>query len=81
MKYEDWFFEVENYGMRCERFYDDVGVIDKEQLAKTMQKWLRAAYAVGREHMRTEAIQTAQQYRTRMDAGKEHIIVALENLK
>lgn len=49
--FDDWFFEFELYCMRCERFYDDVGMTrnDPERSAKQMTKWLRAAFEAGRD--------------------------------
>ena len=49
--FDDWFFEFEIYCMRCERFYDDVGMTcnDPERSAKQMTKWLRAAFEAGKD--------------------------------
>jgi hypothetical protein len=46
MSFDDWFFEIENYGLRAERFYDDLSraMDDPTQ----MVEWLRAAYEQGK---------------------------------
>ena len=53
MKYKDfndWFFEGEEYSMRCERFF---GIVDnaKTELAleTNMVVWLKAAFEAARE--------------------------------
>ena len=53
--FEDWFFELENYCLRCERFYDSVSgvVIDatrnKSIRTRSLEQWLRAAFEAGKE--------------------------------
>ena len=52
MKYKDfneWFFEGEEYAMRCERFYEVLGTV-KSELGKeaNMVVWLQAAFEAGR---------------------------------
>lgn len=83
MNFDDWFHELEGHCLRSERFYDELGMYrgDLERLSKSMRSWLWAAYDMGRQHMKAEAIETAGQFVRKMDAGKEHIVVALENLK
>ena len=51
MTYDDWMNEIENYGTRRERFLEewDNGMSDKR-----MEEWLKAAYAMGFEHMESE---------------------------
>jgi len=41
-----WFYEVENFGFRAERFLDDLG--GNEELYDKMLPWLKAAYQVGK---------------------------------
>lgn len=45
MTFEDWFYELEGFGLRAERFYDDFIDGDMEK----MIKWLEAAYDSGKE--------------------------------
>lgn len=49
MKFEDWFNEVENFGLRSERFFDDLSfsMVPAER-DRVMVQWLRAAFAAGR---------------------------------
>lgn len=54
MKYKDfneWFFEGEEYAMRCERFYETLAQV-KSDLGKeaNMLVWLQAAFEAGREN-------------------------------
>lgn len=81
--FDDWFHELENHCLRSERFYDELGMYhgDLERLSKSMCKWLQAAYDMGRKHMKNEAVKTAESFRMKMDADKEHIIIALKDLE
>ena len=46
MTFEEWLFEIENYGTRMERFLSewDNGMSDKD-----IMKWMKAAYTMGTE--------------------------------
>lgn len=56
--FDDWFHEIEGYCLRSERFYESMSVFQsKEGLASSMLLWLRAAYEMGREHMKEETKQ------------------------
>lgn len=47
MKYsnfEDWFNEIENYGLRSERFYEEFPNIDPRMI-----EWLKASWECARE--------------------------------
>jgi hypothetical protein len=56
--FEDWFYEIENFGLRAERFYcdldnyatQDLSLESRQVIDKAIVSWLRAAYNVGREH-------------------------------
>jgi hypothetical protein len=52
-KYKDfgeWFFEGEEYAMRCERFYESLTAFKSELgLEANMLVWLQAAFEAGRE--------------------------------
>jgi len=45
MDFDDWFYEMEGYGFRAERFWSDYDA--KDQVV--MMKWLRTAYQMGYE--------------------------------
>ena len=50
MKYkdfDDWFDEIENYGMRGERFHDEFSMVEYEK-RKRMIEWLQAAWDCAR---------------------------------
>ena len=42
-----WFYELEGFGFRAERFLDDLG--GNEELYDKMLPWLKAAYEVGKQ--------------------------------
>lgn len=51
MKYsnfEDWFYEIENYGMRWERFESEFSELDHVKRERIIE-WLRAAWDCARE--------------------------------
>lgn len=43
--FDDWFYEMEGYGFRAERFWDDFET--KNHAA--MMEWLKTAYKMGYE--------------------------------
>ena len=46
----DWLFEIENYGTRLERFYEEVDHLTDNSLRNyaILLKWLNAAFEMGR---------------------------------
>jgi len=51
MKYKemnDWLFEIENYGTRIERLYEDLGPFDDIKDYARLLKWLEAAWQSSR---------------------------------
>ena len=51
MKFDDWFDEVEVFGLRSERFFDDLYAYKFDGIdAPHLVKWLKAAYDVGHAH-------------------------------
>jgi hypothetical protein len=52
MTFNQWFNEIEVFGIRSERFYDELAHY-KEGSDTDMVKWLKAAYEVGAEHAQT----------------------------
>lgn len=54
MTFDDWFWEIENYSLRSERFYDEMDMLfgpelTQENMIKVVS-WLKSAYEAGREH-------------------------------
>lgn len=45
MKFEDWFWELEGYHIRAERFWDDV----KSDRGQEILEWMKTAYRMGYE--------------------------------
>jgi hypothetical protein len=45
MKFDDWFWELEGYHIRAERFWDDF----ENNRRQEMYEWLKVAYEVGYE--------------------------------
>lgn len=51
MKFDDWFDEIEVFGLRSERFYDDLLTYKHDGVdAEHLVKWLKAAYQSGHDH-------------------------------
>jgi len=67
-KFEEYFNELEGFGLRAERFYDDVEHASPEQ----MKKWLYAAFIQGARTMAQDTVDTLRDYGTAV-AGVEHI--------
>jgi len=53
MTFDEWFYGIENFSLRAERFYDEIDP-DSRTDTKALVSWLRAAYEVGYEHGRVE---------------------------
>jgi hypothetical protein len=49
MKFEDWLYETENYGLRLEHLYEDLADYQGDNVSIII-KWLEAAYSAGYEH-------------------------------
>lgn len=45
----DWLFEIENYGTRMERLYEDLGPFDDIKQYSRLLVWLEAAFNAGRD--------------------------------
>ena len=51
MTFEEWLDEIEVYGSRRERFFEDLLAVESPHVpTPDMIKWLRAAYEVGYAH-------------------------------
>lgn len=48
MTFNEWFYELEGFALRSERFYEDLEH-SKEQSPTRILEWLKAAYEVGLE--------------------------------
>lgn len=48
-EFNDWFLEIENYGTRAERFYEDLENVNSElgRISNGLL-WLQAAFEAGR---------------------------------
>jgi len=45
MKFHDWFWELEGYHIRSERFWDDV----ENNRKREIYEWLQTAYEMGHD--------------------------------
>lgn len=48
LEFEDWFYELESYGTRAERFYDSITQFSMNATNENLSIWLRAAFEAGR---------------------------------
>lgn len=55
MKFDDWFYEREGFGLRCERFFAEFPDVNPVKAVA----WLKVAYEVGREAALDEAAEAA----------------------
>lgn len=57
MTFEQWFYEQENFGLRAERFHDELEAWRDGKLPTMfVVNWLRAAYNVGYDHRNEELL-------------------------
>lgn len=47
--FDDWFYEVENYSTRSERFFVDVKCPDPFKKQKILIEWLETAWELGKK--------------------------------
>jgi hypothetical protein len=47
--FDEWFYEMEGYSYRSERFWDDFEYAAKTNNYLLMVNWLRASYEMGKE--------------------------------
>lgn len=52
MTFDEWFNEIGGFGLRSERFYNEIDPDDSTD-PEALVSWLRAAYDVGAEHAQT----------------------------
>ena len=57
-KFQQYFHELEGFGLRSERFYADM------QDAEAMTKWLEAAFVQGARTMAQDTVDTLRDYAT-----------------
>lgn len=46
-KFKEYFYEIESYGTRAERFYDANAIRDEKSRSVQMTQWLEAAFHAG----------------------------------
>ena len=46
-QFDDWFYEMEGYCFRSERFWDDFDYVKDSKENQIIVKWLRASFQVG----------------------------------
>lgn len=57
MSFEEWFNEIEVFGLRAERFYLDLETYKEDNVqAKDVVIWLLAAYQAGHDHALSKLI-------------------------
>lgn len=47
--FDDWYYEIENYGLRAERFWDSLDQFKPNAELANLEVWLRAAFDSARE--------------------------------
>jgi hydroxypyruvate isomerase len=64
-KFYDWFGELDNETLRCEKLYHDLSLYrtNEQQAAKVVQ-WLKAAYDQGVRDAAQDSVDTLRQYAT-----------------
>jgi hypothetical protein len=77
-KFQQYFHEPEEFGLRSERFYDllDVGGV-QPALAASMKLWLEAAFIQGARTMAQDTVDTLRDYATSV-AGFELVYYTSE---
>ena len=48
MKFEDWFYQLEGYTLKAERFYEAIDVFARKK-PEVLVEWLRAAFEAGQQ--------------------------------
>lgn len=49
--FTDWFDEVENFGLRSDRFFNHLYCVNLDKRERYMREWLEAAWEEGRRSM------------------------------
>lgn len=71
----DWLFELENYGMRVERLYEDIGPLNNDTY-KRIFVWLEAAFLAGKyggDEYEVDTLDKAEEFA--MKRGYEYEVV------
>lgn len=64
-KFNEYFYEIEAYSLRAERFYDSLDQFsNKQALAASMRLWLEAAFIQGARAMAQDTLDTLGDYAT-----------------
>jgi hypothetical protein len=56
MTFEDWFNEIENFGLRSERFYEQLDLLAGGAPQDGIVNWLKAAYQAGYEQGKYDSL-------------------------
>ena len=66
-EFNSWFNEIESFGLRSERFYQELNCYcTRENQAELMLSWLKAAYLHGIKTAAQDSIDTLRDYSTAM---------------
>jgi hypothetical protein len=77
-RFDDWFNELESFGLRSERFFDSLDQFkSKEGLQANLILWLKAAYLHGVRVAAQDSVETLLDYATAC-AGLEPKLSTLE---
>lgn len=53
--FHEWFNALEGYGLKSERFYNDLGIQDELRRAAIMVNWMNAAFYAGYDKGKEDA--------------------------
>lgn len=81
-RFTDWFYQLESFSYKCERFYDDLTTCRRTEDAgyaeRLMKKWLEAAYIAGAKAGLQDASETLADYGTAMCGIDEKVFSRTE---
>lgn len=71
--FKEYLFEIENFGFRAERFYDDLTHpnCSEQKRIDLITKWLEAAFIQGARVMAQDSCDTLRDYATALAGVKE----------
>lgn len=70
-EFKKYFYELEGFATRAERFYDDCG----EANHKLLERWIHAAFLAGAKSAADDAVATLRDYATAV-AGLDDMITS-----
>lgn len=62
--FDEYFNEVENYGLRSERFFEDVQYAFVKGDSKVIVEWMKASFEMGARAMAQDTLDTLRDYAT-----------------